>query len=270
MRKPRPPPLYRLSRALNRATALVVIALVIFLVICAYSIFQLKPSNVQGVNQFSASLGDHSASLGGSIMISNPGLAPVNSIAIFTAADLENGVSIGNISLPSLSLAPAANTRIPYALVVSFAPGSPAESLLFEDHHLAMAVDVNVTYAWVFTAKVAIAGTFSWGAPFYGINVTAGTPTANPNGTATVPLTLSFSNHARFGLNGSISADVLSAGGTGCGSVVFPVLVPAGTSYSQSEDVTGQPGCLTTGSTIQFTYALGPRLSITLPPEPFP
>ena len=268
MARPRPPPLYRLSRIFRLASVVMVIIIIAYLGVAVSSLLQLQPSDVSGVNSVNPSLDETGASLAMNIEVKNPGLAPVNSVAVNFSVQLENHTLIANGGLPTVQIAPSGTGRFPFSVNLTFAPGGAAEGLLFNDHQLWIFFGVNATYAYLFMAHVGLWGKFSWGAPFFGYTSSVGTPTNESNGSVLVPVTVSFTNHARFGLTGNITTALADSAGVVCSTTTTPIPVPAGAEFNQTIPITATPACLSTATTVQVTWVVGPHLTIVLNPEP--
>jgi hypothetical protein len=247
-----------------------VVIIVAYLAFAGYSIFQLSASDLSGFDTVQPALGNQSAQLTGDLAIRNPGVAPVNSINFKGLAALPNGTNLANVGLPSFSLGPSGSGRLPFSIHISFREGAPAEVLLFEDNSLHLLFALNVTYAYLFTVQVLATAQIGWGAPFYNFTESLSNPVLEPNGTETETLAVSFANHARFGVSGTLTSDVVTATGSVCGSLSILADAPGGQSFlfSDSGPVFGSPACFANATAVEVTYGIGGNSAIVFPSQP--
>ena len=85
----------------------------------------------------------------------------------------------------------------------------------------------------------------------------------------TIPVTLTWSNHASITEVGTIKVVVESSTAVVCGSTTYPVDVPPGSFYDQTQDVTLSSGCSPAGGTV-LTTLITNGITLLLPPEPIP
>src|SRR5208282_3883687 len=103
---------------------------------------------------------------------------------------------------------------------------------------------------------------------FVGFAASVGTPSGG-GGTITIPVTVTFSNHASFPDTGTLTFLIESATQVDCGGGSFSIAVPPGNLYDQTQDVTLSSGCSPSGGQILSTYSTG-GTPISLPPEAIP
>lgn len=265
----RPPPLYRTARAIGWIATIVTIVLVIYLATAVYSATQIRPSGAGNSGSPTSLTGQNQLSVSTTVNFSNPGFFPVNSLSVEMYILLPGGGVFAHGGSPATSI-PAQSTRtIPINITVALDFSGPAAALVTHDARLPTDLFVNVTYASLFGAEIRVADNRSWGAPLYGLNLTPGTPVVNGNGTVTVPIQISFDNHADFDVAGTVSFSVRSSGGTTCGTGSLIVSAPSHASFSQPTPVTLAAGCNPHGGAIDGTFS-GPTLTFSLPTEPFP
>ncbi len=264
----RPPRLYRTARAFARLSAVVLVLLLVFLGTVAYSASELVRQSPQ-TGGFSAGLAANGTmAVTGAVSVSNPGFYPVGGFSMSLRISNGSGAYLGTVTTGSVDLVPGGVTTVPVALYLPIRSGGPAGSLLVSDQYLVVGVWGNATYAYLFPISVHAEENRSWGAPFSNLRVGVGTPTL-VNGSVSVPVTVSFTNHASFAEVGSLSLVVRDAGGATCGSAAFPLDVVPGAYYYSTQPVLLSSGCSVSGGTAVVTFS-GPAGTIVLPPQAIP
>ncbi len=264
----RPPRLYRTARLFARLSAVTLVLLLVFLGTLGYSASELVRQSPQ-TGGFSAGLAANGTmAVAGTVRVSNPGFYPVGGFSLNLRISNGSGAYLGTVTTGSVDLAPGGVTTVPIALFLPIGSGGPAESLLVSDQYLVVGVWGNATYAYLFPISVHAQENRSWGAPFSNLRVGVGTPTV-VNGSASVPVTLSFTNHASFAEVGTLSLVVRDAGGVACGSTSYRLDVVPGAYYYSTQPVLLSSGCSVSGGTAVATFS-GPAGTIVLPPEPIP
>ena len=261
------PPLYRLSRAIRLVGILVLVAVLLYTAAAAVSAAELRPSDVGHGGTTTSVLANGTIEVAAAINLTNPGYFPINAISIAADVHLANGTRLGAGSSPPVAVAPGATARIPITFLLPLDFLGSESALLTHDAQLPGEYWVNVTYASLFTAEVEVANNLSWGAPFFGLNVTVGTPTGGSNGSLTFPAHVVFDNHARFGASGTLTFHFAAPGGATCGQGSVPVSDPAGAHVDQTVNVTTT--CDPAGGTLYASFT-GAPWTVAFPPEPIP
>lgn len=261
------PALYRLSRAIRIVAAIALVAVLLYAGVAAASAFQIRPSDVGKGATTMQVLPNGTVEIAGGINFTNPGYFPVNAITIATQVHLPNGTRLASGASPTVGVRPGATATIPLSVLLPADLLSAQSTLLTHDAKLPTDFWVNVTYASIFDAQVRVANNLSWGAPFYGLNVTVGSPTPQPNGTVTIPVRVVFDNHASFGAAGTLHYRVDAANGSTCGGGMLAVNDPPGAHVDESTVLTLT--CDPSGGTLLSSFA-GSPWSVTFPPEPIP
>jgi hypothetical protein len=263
-----PPPVYRLSRLFRRLSLVVLVVVVVFLGTVAYSAVRLVQSSPQTGGYSASFASNDTVAVTGSVELSNPGFYPVTGFTLGLRVLNSSGWFLGELSAGPTTLAPGVATAFPISLYLPIAAGTPAESLLVTDQYLSVGVWGNTTYAYLFPISVHFTQSKFWGAPFSGLQVTAGAPTL-VNGSLIVPVTLSFTNHATFTESGTLSAEVVQANGLVCGGSAFSLDVLPGELFDQTENVGLSSGCSVAGGHVSAAFVSG-STTIPLPSEALP
>lgn len=265
----RPPPLYRFARALRWVGIVVLILLIIYAGSVAYSAFEVAHASIQSRSLTAVFVQNGAIELSGSFTLTNPGIYPIAGIELAAQIANDSGVHLGAVSVGPETVEGHSSSLFPISITLPIAASAAAESLLVEDQYIEVAAWANVTYAYLFPLAVTLSETRSWGAPFEGFQATVGTPTLHSNGTVTAPVTVSFSNHAGFLENGGLSFTVESADFANCGGGSFPINVPPGGNYDQTEDITLGTGCSPAGGELLASFTID-GTTTSFPPEPIP
>ncbi|MCI4317838.1 MAG: hypothetical protein L3J96_04805 [Thermoplasmata archaeon] len=265
----KPPALYRLSRLLRRVSIVVLVLIIVYLASSVYSASKLNPGNITKANSRTSILPNGTVQLVTAVNLTNPGYYPINSFSLSVRVEMPAGALLAWGSSPPASVAPASTASIP--IIVNFPVNfnGAQQTLLTHDVQLPTHFWVNVTFASLLTAALSIGSNISWKAPFFGFNATVGTPEPNANGTATIPVTITFDNHAQFGATGNLTFTVRSAGGATCGSGSAPVDDHAGVHFDQTVNVVGAGSCDPRGGTLTGRFT-GDPWSFSLPSESIP
>ncbi|MGA8663681.1 MAG: hypothetical protein WB809_01225 [Thermoplasmata archaeon] len=264
----KPPPLYRLARALRRLSLLVLILLILFTASVAYSAVETARSSSQLSNVTAAFGANGTIILSSTLRLSNNGFYPVDDLTLVVRVTNTTGVFLGAASIGPTTLSSQGSTIYPLTLYVPINTTGPGPSLLTEDQTLPVRVWGNATFGYLFPIGLSFADNRAWGAPFANLEFAVGTPTLM-GGTLSVPVTLSFANHAPISDSGMLDFAVRSAGGAECGSGSFTMNVPPQTPYSQTTDVALASGCSPAGGEVLSTFVT-PSYTLVLPPEPIP
>jgi len=264
----RAPPLLRLSRLLGWLGLIVLILLVVFVATAVYSATQLRPQNPNGNQGSSVTLASNgSVRLSFGLNLTNSGYYSVDALSLAIQVRYPNGTLAGLGGSPSVAIPPGSTGRVPVSVWIPLQGES--EALLTQDQQMTTRIWANVTYATLFGLHLSIPTNYSWGAPFAQFNATPGAPTPQPNGTALVPVSVSFQNHASFPDTGSLRVDVKSASGVTCSSSSVGIDVPSHESFDRQINFFAQPSCNPSGGQIVATYT-GNGLTVSLPPEAIP
>ena len=261
------PPLYRLARAIRLVGIVVLLAVLLYTAAAAASAAELRPSDVGRGGATTDVLANGTLEVSAAINLTNPGYFPINAISIAADVHLANGTRLGAGSSPVVSIAAGETGRIPFTFLLPLDFLGSETALLTHDTQLPGDYWVNVTYASLFTAEIEVTNNLSWGAPFYGLNVTVGTPTAGPNGSLTFPAHVVFDNHAHFGASGTLAFRLADPGGATCGQGSVLVSDPAGAHVDESVNVTTT--CDPSGGTLYASFT-GSPWTVSFPPEPIP
>lgn len=264
----RSPGLYRVSRLLRWISAAVLVLLLIFVGTVGYSAARFAEASPETGGYAASFAANDTISLSGSLSISNPGYYSVSGFSLGLRIENGSGVLLGGLATPPITLAAGSTSTVPVGLSVPIEATGAAVSLLISDQFLSVGVWGNATYAVLFPVSVHFVQQRSWGAPFADLSVTAGTPFA-ANGSLVVPITIAFANHSTLYEDGTLELELRSSSGSTCGATAFPMNVPPGMSYDQTENVALASGCSVTGGSAQATYVSG-GTSVPLPPQALP
>ncbi len=264
----RPPPIYRLARALRWISTIALVALIIFAGTVVYSAVQVARSSAQSRGLSASFAANGTVEVGGSFTLSNPGIYPIDGFKLTARVANSSGVNLGQIGVGPANIAAFSTGVFPIALYLPVTASGPTASLLTVDQYLRVNAWGNATYAYLFPLSIELSENRSWGAPFEGFEASVGTPSGG-GGTITIPVTVTFSNHASFSDTGTLTFLIESAAQVDCGGGSFSIAVPPGNLYDQTQDVTLSSGCSPSGGQILSTYSTG-GTPISLPPEAIP
>jgi len=265
----RPPPLYRLARALRRIGLVVLVLVLLFVASALYSAYETARGGASASDFEYAFGANNTFVLSGTLSFSDGGIYPVNGFTVHLRVANATGQVVGESSDGPVNFAPGGRATFPVTFVLPIALASAAASLLTTDQFLNETIFANATFAYVFPVSVEVAKNTSWGAPFAGLTASVGTPTTM-GGTVVVPVTIQFENDASFADDGSLEVRLVSESGTVCASSTYPIDVPPETPYSQTNDFTLATGCSISGGTVVSTYTTSGGATVTLPPEAIP
>ncbi|MCI4372999.1 MAG: hypothetical protein L3K02_05095 [Thermoplasmata archaeon] len=261
----RVPPLYRLARAFRRASALVLVLLILFTLSVVYSTSELSQSPPQ-VGSFSVGFGSNGTMiLAGSLSVSNPGFYPIQNLALEARIANESGGFLGAFALAPSTLPSQATEEFPIDLYLPVSATGPGASLLVHSQTLTIAFWGNATFGFIFPAGVSILNDRVWGAPFDNLALSVGSISSN----GTLPITVSFQNEASLTEAGTLRATVVAANGITCGTVSWTLNVGQGQQFDQTQPLSLAPGCSPAGGTLVTVYTT-PGYTVPLPPEAIP
>jgi hypothetical protein len=263
-----PPPLYRLARALRRASTIALVLLILFAASAVYSaaLTAQSGSNLSSLSETFANNG--TLVLSGVLTFNNNGFYQVQGLTLSLRVSNASGNLVGTGQLGPATIPGGQSASYPLTLYIPVSASGPGPSLLTEDQPLPISVWANATFGYIFPVGLTVSTTRSWGAPFSNLNVSVGAPTVNGSGTF-VPITLTFQNHAPFSDTGTLQFSLLSSGGSRCGGGGFGIDVPSGAPYSQRTSVHLANGCSPAGGTVDASYVT-PDFTVSLPPEKIP
>jgi len=263
-----PPAIYRVARALRWFGIIVLVLLIVYAGSVAYSAYEAAHATVESRSLTGVLVENGNIEVSGSFTLSNPGLYPISGLELAVRLANDTGVHLGTVNVGPDTVDGGGTGEFPIAISLPIAASSAAESLLFVDQYIEVGAWANVTYAYLFPISVALTETRSWGAPFEGFDASLGTP-KSVNGSVVVPVTLTWSNHASFAEQGSISFVVDSAAQADCGGGSFPMNVAPGAVYDQTQDVTLSSGCSPAGGELLASITVDGSTT-SFPPEPIP
>lgn len=238
----RDPPALRWSRVVGALAVVVFLLFLAYVGSAAYYALRVTAPN-DGTTQVSVVSGDRLL-VEHDYNLSNPGPYPVQDLVLTTHIAFPNGTPwFGERSVP-LTLGGGTTTHVPLEFSFPLTNPSPGEAnLLTQDASLPAELWVNGTYAYFVEVGLDERSTFAWGAPFENLTVTAAASSPNANGTDSVTVSLTFSNHASIGLNGTLA---VSFPGTGpsCAGPTFSVLVSPGSRFAEQAVAVVPAGCV--------------------------
>lgn len=265
----RPPAIYRAARAFRGLGILAVVLLLVYAGTVAYSAFEVARSSPQS-RGFSESIATNGTiEIAGAFTITNSGIYPIQSLELTARVANDTGFFLGKLGVGPTDLAAGDTGVYPVALYIPISTTGPVSSLLTTDQYLELNAWGNATYAYLFPISLSLNETRSWGAPFEAFRVSVGAPMMGGGGTVTVPVTISFSNHAAVPDEGTLAFVVESSNSDDCGSGSFSLDVPSGALFDQTDDTTLAAGCSPLGGQVLATYTNG-GAPIALPPEAIP
>lgn len=268
----RPPRLYRTARLLRRLGVVALVVLVAYIAIAGYSATQIHVSSI-GKNVTAQTQGK-AVTITAGIEIDNHGWVPIQGVSIVTFVWFpEGGGLIAQASSPVVDIAAGSTATVPVSVTVPLNLSSTARdggiSLLTHSLNLPADTWANATYAGLATLQLSDDASIPWGAPFYELNVTVGSPTVAPNGTTTVPATVFYINQAPFTEAGTLHFALNAMGGATCASNQLALDVAQNGTFDQTVTATIPPSCNLSGGTVTASYA-GGGLNVAFPPEPIP
>ena len=263
----RRPRLYRLGLLFARLGLVATIAVLLYLAIAVYSASQIT---VRSVSQPTAEVtGTNSITVSAGIDFVNGGFLPVSNVGLTTFVWLPTGQLIGEGRSPLITVPGSSIATIPLNFTVPLSATSAALTLLTHSLTLPSHTWANATFAYVISIHLDDASSVTWGAPFDGLNITAGPPNSTGNGSVTVAVHLAYTNHAPLTELGTLTFTVFPASGPSCGQGSWPINAPQGTPVSETATVDLSPSCSLAGGHIASTYT-GNGLSLALPSQAIP
>jgi hypothetical protein len=264
----RPPPLYRLARALRRMAVVVLVLLILFTASVVYSAAETARSSSQLSNVSASFEGNGTLLLSSTLTLSNQGIYPIEGLHLGLRVTNASGTFLGAVGFGPSTLASQATTSYALSFFVPVGATGPGPSLLTEDQTLPVRIWANATVGYLFPVALTLSDNRSWGAPFADLHFSVGAPTMQ-GGTVAVPVDLSFEDHAPLADAGTLQFAILSSRGLTCGSGSFPINVPSESPYNQTTTVTLASGCSPSGGEVTSEYVT-PSYTVVLPPEALP
>jgi hypothetical protein len=247
---------------------IVLVLLILYAGSVGYSAYEAAHATVESRTLAGVLVANGDIEIAGSFTLSNPGIYPIGGLELAVHLANETGVHLGTVTVGPDTVDGGQTGLFPISISLPIATSTAAESLLFIDQYLEVTAWANVTYAYLFPLSVALSESRSWGAPFEGFHATVGTPTF-VNGTIVVPVTLFWADHASFAEQGTASFVIDSAGGADCGGGEFPMNVPPGGAYDQTQKVALNATCSPAGGELLSSITIGGSTT-SFPPEPIP
>ncbi len=264
--RPRPPGLYRAARALRRLGTIALVLTVVFVAVVGISAVQIVKSRPQVGTSSVALEPNGTVGYDTSFSLSNPTYFAIQSFGLqFRILNASGGLLLAD-GTPVTSIPAGSSATVPVTLFLPLSAGT--SSLLTVDQYLDWNVWGNATYGYLFPVSLQVATERAWGAPFANLTVSVGAPVMM-GGTVEVPVTISFSDDASFADVGTLAFQVVSSGGAVCSSSSLVLDVPAGSPYTDTDDVPVASGCNPAGGEVQSQYIVN-GASIPLPPEAIP
>ena len=263
-----PPGIYRAARALRWVAVILLVLALIFVATVAYSAYETAHATVESRSLSGVSVANGEIDISGSFSLTNPGIYPIQSLTFTAHVANDSGVPLTSAAVGPQTINAGSTGQFPITLLVPVNESGAAQSLLFKDQYLEIAAWANVTYAYFFPLAVTLTESRSWGAPFEGFTASAGTPTFS-DGVVSAPVTIDWANHASFTEQGALTYTVDSASRVVCGSGSFPVNVPAGQPFNETEPVALSASCSPIGGEVLVGYTFDGSTT-QFPPEPIP
>lgn len=268
----RPPALYRVSRLLRRLGIVALVVLLVYIGIAGYSATRIHVDSIG--KSVTAQTQGKSVTVTAGIQVDNGGWVPIQDVSIVTFVWFPDGGGlIAQATSPTFDIDAGSSVTVPVTVTVPLNLTSTAEdggiSLLTHSLNLPAETWANATFAGLATLHLSDGAAVPWGAPFFRLNVTVGSPVVAPNGSATANVQVFFINQAPFTEAGTLHFAVRSASGAPCGANQLVLNVPQNATFDQTTTVTVPAGCDPAGGTVTAGYA-GSGLNVGFPPEPIP
>jgi hypothetical protein len=265
-KRPSPPGIYRLARALRRLSTIILVLIIVFVAVVAYSAVQVVKAHPSvGTSTYTVEPNE-TVGVFTSFSLTNPTYFAIQQFGLqFRIANASNVLLVDSSAGP-ITIAAGASTTVPVDLYVPLT--AAGTSLLTQDQYLQWDVWGNASYAYLFSVSIGVETQRSWGAPFNNLTVQVGTP-AIVNGSEAIPVTLAFSNDANFADDGSLTYQVVPASGPDCSHGAFVLNVPPDTGYEETQNVALASGCNPSGGHVDAQF-VGSGFTVSLPPEPIP
>ena len=264
----RPPRLYRLARWLGRISLAILVVVLVYLASAVYSAARLVDSTPAASSPTLAFAND-TVELRGSVTISNPGLYPVEGFQVTLRVLNDTGLLLGE-SIDAAATLPAGSATVYPVTIDVGALGltGPLVSLLITDQPISTDVWGNATFAYLVPVSVHFTQNRTWGAPFSGLRISPG-PVNDDGRSVTVPVTVSFANHASVADQGTLAVALHDAAGDLCGNTTYSIDVASAQAYSQTEVISVPSGCSLSGGSVDAAYVTS-GTSVELPSEEIP
>lgn len=260
----RPPPLYRVARAIRRVGLVALVVIVVFLGSALASALSLRPSSASAGAVHVAPVGNDTFRVSVAVNLSNPTFYSLSAVRLEARIGFPNGSLLAHGYSPSVDVAAGTIGEVPLRFLVDLSEVPGIVTMLTHDLELPSYVRLTATYASVFGIGVNASTNVSWAAPFANLNVTPNPPAPQPNGTVLVSALVAFDDHANYPVVGEFTVTIRAPGGAVCGTTAFPLNVPAHGSYASTKQVFAQPSCVTSGAVLDATFH-GPMLALSLP-----
>jgi hypothetical protein len=258
-----PPGTYRAARAFRRAGTIALVLVIVFVAAVAYSAVQVVKSRPSVGNSTVAQEPNGTIGIMTTFSLSNSGWFPIQNFHLEFRILNQSGTLLVASGAGPTTISSQSSAMLPVALYLPVS--GPGESLLTENQNLRWDVWGNATYGYLFPISLNLATNRSWGAPFANLSWNVGAPFMQA-GQPVVPVFLNFSNDANFADVGTLAFQVVPVSGPDCAQGSFTINVPAGTPYSQGQNVPYRTGCDPDGGTVQAQYVT-PQFTVDLPPE---
>lgn len=264
--RPKPPGIYRWARALRRLSVVVLLVLVLYVGIAAYSAVQVVKTAPRVGDPSVALESNDTIGITTSFTLTNPSLFPIQQFGLHFRILNGTGLPLFSSTVQTGTVAAGASDVLPIGLYVPLT--TAGTSLLTQDQYLQWNVWGNATYAYLFPVSIGVETERSWGAPFDNLTAALGAPRMN-NGTEEIPVTLTFSNDASFADAGALDFQVVPVSGANCAEGSFAMNVPPGAPYSNTEVVSLASGCSPAGGHVNAQF-VGSGYTVPFPPEAIP
>ncbi len=263
---PVPPGIWRAARALRRVSTIVLVLVIVFLAIVAYSAVQVVKSK-PGVGTSTTEVEPNDTiGVATSFSMSNPTYFAIQHFSLHFLILNATGAHLIDTTAGPETIAAGGTTVLPIDL---YLPISASETgLLTENQYLDWNVWGNASYAYLFTVSIGVNTERAWGAPFDNLSVEVGTPFV-ANGVEEIPVTITFADDASFADQGTLDFQVSPPAGAECAQGSFALNVPAGTDYDQTQDVGIANGCDPAGGHVAAEFLVN-GATIPLPSEAIP
>lgn len=228
-------------RALGWATAALWILVILFSGTVVYSAMQIG-MDFGGEPEMAVSNGEMTMSI--PFSISNGGLYDISELNIttFIAAENETVISRSTTRVPLISRGDTVNETHDISISLDDMLTKNLTYMLFYDINLSVGMLVGLTYANAIPLTISTSLTMPWGAPLNNLEIGEISITLPPP-SVQVNVPLSFENHAFFGLNGTISLEIMDSLNELIGSGTTDILVQPGDEYDKTirVTITGDP-----------------------------
>jgi hypothetical protein len=246
--------------------ALAIVALLLIVAYIGAAVGYATELHQSGVEGTSAVFGpDDRLLVTVQVNLTNPGPFAIDDLSVVVHVDHPNGSAWvnGGSSRQTVAGYSTAPIAIGFAVPLNDLPAQ----LLVQDATLPEQTWVNATYASLILVAVSNTSNYQWGAPFEGLNLTVGSPTVEPNGSVSAPVTLSFTDDAPTGFAGTLSAALRSSDGSPCTGLSFPVSVTSHGHVEEAETGIFPSDCRLSGGSYSGSWS-SPSFNVPLPGGP--